>query len=118
MPSTLLLPVPLPAEEVEATQDYFDPLTEKPDLNPNITRVDVTDFTNTIQDAGSKEVETVLTDYFSTSGNWGKSKTLELSSAKAATYLMKKSSNWFEQVCGLTKTRLWFEKWIGRGRKI
>ena len=60
----------------------------------------------------------MLTDYFSTYVNWGKSKTLELSSAKAETYLMKNSSNWFEQVCGLTKTRLWFEKWIGRGRKI
>ena len=44
--------------------------------------------------------------------------TLELSSTKAAKYLIKNSHNWFEQVCRLTKTRLWFKKWTGRGRKI
>ena len=128
MPSTLLLPLPLPAGQVdvgsfllnpkEPTQDYFNPQSERPDLKPNVFRVDVSDFSNTIRDAGSKEVEAVLTDYFSTSINWGTSKTLELSSAKAATYLMKNSGNWFEQVCGFNKTRQWFEKWIGRGRKI
>ncbi len=128
MPSTLLLPLPLPADEVhigsfllnprDPTQDYFDPREEKPDLKPSILRVDVTDFTKTIRDAGTKEVEAVLTDYFSTTIDWGKSKTLELSSAKAATYLMKNSSSWFEQVCALARTRRWFEKIIGRGHKI
>ena len=128
MPCTLLLPLPLPADEVhigsllvnprDPTQDYFDPREEKPDLEPSILRVDVTDFTNTIRDAGSKQVEAVLTDYFLTSIDWGKSKELELSSAKAATYLMKNSSSWFEQVCALARTRRWFEKVIGRGYKI
>jgi hypothetical protein len=102
----------------DPTQDYYDPQEDEPEVKPRIIRVDVTDFSNTIRDAGSKELETVLTDYLSTTVNWGKSKTLELSSAKAATYIMKNSGNWFEQVCGLTKTRRWFEKWIGRGCKI
>lgn len=128
MPSTLLLPLPLPADEVhigsfvldpsDPTQDYFDPREEEPALKPSILRVDVTDFTKIIRDAGSKEVEAVLTKYFSTTIDRGKSKTLELSSAKAATYLMKNSSSWFEQVCALVRTRRWFEKIIGRGHKI
>ncbi|KAL2041495.1 hypothetical protein N7G274_005877 [Stereocaulon virgatum] len=128
MPTTLLLPVPLPVDEVrigsfllnpqDPTQDYYDPQEDEPEFRPNIIRVYLTDFSNTVRDAGSKEVETVLTDYLSTAVNWGKSKTLELSSAKAATYIMKNSGSWFEQVCGLTKTRRWFEKWIGRGCKV
>ena len=128
MSSTLLLPLPLPADEVyigsfvlnpmDPTQDYFNPQEKEPDLKPSILRVDVTDFTNTIRNAGSKQVEAVLTDYFSATIDCGKSKTLELSSAKAATYLMKNSSSWFEQVCALARTRRWFEKIIGRGHKI
>ena len=76
MPSTLLLPLPLPADEVhigsfvlnptDPTQDYFNPLEKDPDRKPSVLRTDVIDFTNTIRDAGSKEVKVVLTDYFST----------------------------------------------------
>ena len=128
MPSNLLLPLPLPADEVhigsfvlnpmDPTQDCFDPQEWMPDLKPPILRVDVTDFTNTIRDAGSKEVKAVLTNYFSTTSDCGKSKTLELSSAKATTYLMKNSGSWFEQACALTQTRWWFEKIVAQGRKI
>ena len=60
----------------------------------------------------------MLTNYLSISIDWGKSKKLELSSAKAAAYLLKNSSTWFEKVCGIQATRKWFEKCIGRGRKI
>ncbi|KAK0515654.1 hypothetical protein JMJ35_001688 [Cladonia borealis] len=128
MPSSLLLPLPLPADEVhigsfvlnpaDPTQDYFNPLEKDPDLKTSILRTDVTDFTNTIRDAGSKEVKAVLTDYFSTTIDWGKSKTLELSSTKAATYLMKNSGSWFEQVCALHALRVWFENIMRRGYKI
>ena len=123
MPSTLLLPLPLPADEVklgsfllnpsDPTQDYFDPQEEDPGLKPSILRVDVTDFTNTIRDAGSKEVEAVLTGYFSPTIDWTKSKSLELSSAKAATYLLRNSGYWFEQACALPRARWWFE-WVTR----
>ena len=128
MPSTLLLPLPLPADEIQIgsfvlnptdpTQDYFNPLEKEPDLKPSVLRVDVTDFTNTIRDAGSKEVKAVLTNYFSTTIDWGKSKTLELSSTKAATYLMKNSGSWFEQVCALAVMRVWLEKIVSQNRKI
>ena len=128
MPSTLLLPFPLPADEVkigsfllnpsDPTQDYLDPQEEDPGLKPSILRVDVTNFTNTIRDAGTKEVEAVLTGYFSTTIDWAKSKSLELSSAKAATYLMRNSGYWFEQACALAPMRRWFE-WVSRrGHKI
>ena len=128
MPSTLLLPLPLPADEVkigsflvnpsDPTQDYFHPQDHDPGLKPSILRVDVTDFTNTIRDAGTKEVEAVLTSYFSTTIDWAKSKSLELSSAKAATYLMRNSGYWFEQACALARMRWWFELVSRRGHKI
>lgn len=128
MPSTLLLPLPLPADEVkigsfllnpsDPTQDYFNPQEKDPGLKPSILRVDVTDFTNTIRDAGTKEVEAVLTGYFSTTIDWAKSKSLELSSAKAATYLMRNSGYWFEQACALAPMRWWFEWVTRRGHKI
>ena len=128
MPSTLLLPLPLPADEVkigsfllnpsDPTQDYFDPQEKDPDLKPSILRVDVTDFTNTIRDAETKEVQAMLTGYFSTTVDWAKSKSLELSSAKAATYLMKNSGTWFQQACALAPMRWWFEWVTRRGHKI
>ena len=128
MPSTLLLPLPLPADEVrigsflvnpsDPTQEYFHLQEQDPGLKPSILRVDVTDFTNTIRDAGTKEVEAVLTGYFSTTIDWAKSKSLELSSAKAATYLMRNSGYWFEQACALARMQWWFE-WVSRrGHKI
>lgn len=128
MPSTLLLPLPLPADEVkigsflvnpsDPTQDYFDPQDFDPGLKPSILRMNVTDFINTIRDAGTKEVEGILTNYFSTTIDWAKSKSLELSSAKAASYLMKNSGYWFERACALTPMRVWFE-WVNRrGHKI
>ena len=128
MPSTLVLPFPLPADEVkigsflvnpsDPYQNYIDPQEKDPGLKPSILRVDVTDFTNTIRDVGNKEVEGVLTGYFVTTFDWAKSKSLELSSAKAATYLMRNSDYWFEQACALAPMRRWFE-WVTReGRKI
>ena len=128
MPSTLLLPLPLPADEVhigsfvlnptDPTQDYFNPQERDPDLKPSVLRTDVTDFTNTIRDAGSKEVKAVLIDYFSTTIDRGKSKTLELSSTKAATYLMKNSGSWFERVCALPAMQSWLEKVMRHKYKI
>ena len=128
MPSTLVLPCPLPADEVkigsflvnpgDPTQDYIVPQEEDPGLKPSILSVDVTDFTNTIRDAGNKEVEALLTSYFSITIDRAKSKSLELSSTKAATYLMRNSGYWFEQACELASIRRWFE-WVNRrGLKI
>ena len=128
MPSTLVLPCPLPADEVkigsflvnpgDPTQDYIVPQEKDPGLKPSILRVDVTDFTNTIRDAGNKEVEALLTSYFSITIDRAKSKSLELSSTKAATYLMRNSGYWFEQACELAPIRRWVE-WVNRrGLKI